>query len=74
MAPFTGDGGNLEGLYQQFAAVNCSCPLGSSALVCPCANYNGGAINPNPTFCQTNEVFNTGGPAVAAPVNGTQPD
>jgi hypothetical protein len=42
--------------------------------VCPCANYNGGAINPSPIFCQTNEVFNAGGPAVAAPVNGTQPD
>ena len=33
-----GDGGNIEGLYKQFAATNCSCPQGTSNTVCPCAN------------------------------------
>jgi hypothetical protein len=67
-----GDGGNVEGLNAaQFAAVNCSCTGGQA--VCPCSNYNGGVINPNPYTCQDLRAFNPGQPLTIAPVNGQQP-
>ena len=59
-----GDGGNIEGLYRQFAGTNCQCPAGTSSNLCPCANVTASAA---PQYCTTlqNGLF--------APVNGTQP-
>jgi hypothetical protein len=65
-----GDGGNIEGVYKQFAGVNCNCPAGTSASICPCANVT---INTAPQYCQDLRVFNPGAAATFAPVNGTQP-
>ena len=61
-----GDGGNQEGLYRQFAATNCSCPLGTSFTVCPCQTVTIPSTAPQYCTSLQNGLF--------APLNGTQPN
>ena len=66
-----GDGGNVEGVYKTFAATDCTCPLGTSSTVCPCANVT---QNLSPAYCSDLRVFEPGQQPLFAPLNGTQPD
>lgn len=67
-----GDGGNVEGVYKQFAATNCQCPAGTSTAVCPCKNVT---QNLSPAYCSDLRIFNpaAGATPIFAPLNGTQP-